>query len=112
MLASMCGTSYQLRAEGTILALEDIAEPAYKIDRMLLQLDQSGMFEGIRGILLGEFHNCNIPSTANWTILDVFEKRLRHLNIPVYHNAPFGHNRTNWIWRVGQEQILCISEES
>ena len=111
MLAVMCGTPYQLNASGCILALEDIAEPAYKIDRMLLQLEQAGLFQGLKGILLGEFHNCNTPSQADWAMRDVFIKRLCHLGIPVYHQAPFGHHKTNWIWKVGQSQTLQYSQD-
>ena len=110
MLASMCGTRYQLNTKGTILALEDIGEPAYKIDRMLLQLEQAGMFKDLKGILLGEFHNCKIPNQADWTMLDVFARRLDGINVPVYHKAPFGHHKTNWIWQLGQPQTLQHSQ--
>ena len=61
---------------GCILALEDIAEPLYKIDRMLLQLEMSGVFHGITGILLGSFHNCNPPKDADYTLLDVFRRAI------------------------------------
>lgn len=106
VLSSLCGSPYQLKTEGCILALEDIAEPAYKIDRMLLQLELSGMFDGLKGILLGEFHNCKVPAAADWNLLDVYARRFKHLGIPVYQHAPFGHHRTNWIWQIGQIQTL------
>jgi muramoyltetrapeptide carboxypeptidase len=106
VLASLCGTPYQLRTEGCILALEDIQEPAYKIDRLLHQLEQSGMFDNIAGILLGSFHKCHVPSEVDWSLDTVFRHRLEHLNIPVYYKAKFGHNEINWIWKVGSKQIL------
>ena len=112
MLASLCGTKYQLETADCILALEDIGEPAYKIDRMLLQLEQAGMFNKLKGILLGEFYSCKTPQQVDWTMMDVFARRLKNTNIPVYHKAPFGHHNTNWIWQVGQAQTLQYSEEA
>jgi muramoyltetrapeptide carboxypeptidase len=106
VLASLCGTPFQLKADGCILALEDIAEPLYKIDRMLLQLEQSGVFEGVIGILMGSFHNCHPPQNASFTLLDVFTERLLHLDIPVYVESEFGHNEINWMWKVGQDLHL------
>ena len=106
VLASLCGTPFQLKAPGSILALEDIAEPLYKIDRMLLQLEQSGVFDGVVGILLGSFHNCNPPPNATYTLQDVFKERFTHLNIPIYRQSEFGHNEINWMWKVGQRLQL------
>ena len=104
VLASICGseTLPPRIFEGCILALEDISEPLYKIDRMLLQLQISGVLEGVKGILMGSFHNCNPPTSASYTLLDVFKERLLHLQFPVYVNAPFGHNEVNWIWKHGK----------
>jgi muramoyltetrapeptide carboxypeptidase len=102
VLASLCGGNVLGNYKGCILALEDIAEPLYKIDRMLLQLEISGMFNGVSGILLGSFHNCHPPKDADYTLMDVLKERLGHLNIPVYINSPFGHNEVNWLWQYGQ----------
>ena len=102
VLASLCGTPYQLNADGCILALEDVGEAFYKLDRLLLQLELSGMFHKIQGILLGTFEGCNPPRDSSLNILDVFVERLGPLNIPVYHQGPFGHGSTNWMWEQGQ----------
>ncbi len=106
VLASLCGTPSQLNADGCILALEDIAEPLYKIDRMLLQLEQSGMLNKVKGIVFGSFHNCTPPKNADYTLRDVFIERLQHLSIPIYGDAEFGHNEVNWLWKMGQSMTL------
>lgn len=69
---------------------------------MLVQLELSGVFDHIEGILLGEFYLCPVVKKADWTLIDVFIKRLAHLNVPVYYQAPFGHHKQNWIWQQGQ----------
>lgn len=112
VLASLCGSPFQLRANDCILALEDIGEPFYKIDRMLLQLELSGMFDTIKGIVLGTFEGCRAPANSEMSLLDVFKERLEHLNIPIYFNAPFGHGETNWLWEQGQTLHLSPQENS
>ena len=42
-------------AGGHVLLLEDVGEPAYRVDRMLLQLEQSGVIEGVAGLAFGRF---------------------------------------------------------
>ena len=107
VIASLCGTPYQLIATDCILALEDVSEPLYKLDRMILQLELSGVMDGVKGILLGSFSNCNPPKNSTYSLIDVFNERLGDLGIPVYNKAPFGHNETNWTWEQGK--IITLS---
>lgn len=106
VLASLCGSAFQLRTDGCILALEDVGEPFYKLDRMLLQLELSGMFNNVKAILLGTFEGCKPPPNRDIRLIDVFRERFAHLNIPVYHQAPFGHGTVNWPWKMGQ--TICL----
>lgn len=92
VLTSLCGTPDQLRARGCLLALEDIGEPAYKVDRMLSQLRLSGSLEGVVGVLLGDFGE--LPE-----LLDIVRE---HLNVPYALGLPFGHGAQNLPWRYGQ----------
>jgi len=55
----LAGTSYQPDAQGKIIFFEDIGEAPYRLDRMMTQMSQSGMLEGVRAIVLGDFTNCN-----------------------------------------------------
>ena len=45
--------------EGAILALEDVTEQSYRVDRMLTALLQSGALEGVAGVVLGDFTDCS-----------------------------------------------------
>ena len=53
ILASLCGTPEEIRGEGAILFWEDIGEDTYRLDRMLTQLERSGAFDGLRGMVIG-----------------------------------------------------------
>ena len=52
--------------EPTILFLEDVDEPPYRLDRMLLQLRASGALDGVAGIVFGEMKGC-APRAARRT---------------------------------------------
>jgi muramoyltetrapeptide carboxypeptidase len=53
LLASLCGTPEAIRGDGAILFWEDTGEDTYRLDRMLTQLERSGTFDGLRGMVIG-----------------------------------------------------------
>jgi muramoyltetrapeptide carboxypeptidase len=98
----LLGTPIQPDLDGVILALEDVTEAPYRIDRLLTQWRLSGAFNKLRGIALGRFSRCepppNIPSL---TIEEVLRDRLSDLKIPIVSNLPFGHDGANAAIPVG-----------
>lgn len=99
----LLGTSLQPGFEGAILALEDVTEAPYRIDRMLTQWRLSGAFQGVQGIALGRFSRCQAPQGyASWTVEEVLRDRLSDLGIPVVSDLPFGHDGANAALPVGQ----------
>lgn len=48
ILVASLGTPYEIRTDGTILFVEDMAEKPYRIDRMLMQLKLAGKLDGVR----------------------------------------------------------------
>ena len=96
-------TNLQPNFEGVILALEDVTEYPYRIDRMLTQWRMMGAFEQVKGIALGRFSRCEpYPGTSSWTIAEVLRDRLEDLGIPLVYNLPFGHDGVNAALPVGQ----------
>jgi muramoyltetrapeptide carboxypeptidase len=99
----LLGTSLQPQLDGIILALEDVTEAPYRIDRMLTQWRMSGAFKGVRGIALGRFSRCYPPKDIpSWTVEEVLRDRLSDLDIPVVSDLPFGHEGVNAALPVGQ----------
>jgi muramoyltetrapeptide carboxypeptidase len=98
----LLGTTFQPDFDGVILALEDVTEAPYRIDRLLTQWRLSGALSKVRGIALGRFSRCepplNIPSL---TIEEVLHDRLGDLGIPIVSNLPFGHDGCNAALPVG-----------
>lgn len=44
LLTTRLGTSYQADIHGAILLIEEVAEPAFRVDLMLTHLKQAGVF--------------------------------------------------------------------
>jgi len=97
VLASLCGTPWQLRAQGAIVLFEDVGEAPYRIERSLCQLRDSGCLQGVAGIGLGEFTDCEPPGLDH-TTQDMLRGVLQPLGVPVLADLPFGHGARNDAW--------------
>ncbi|HEY9629137.1 MAG TPA: LD-carboxypeptidase [Coleofasciculaceae cyanobacterium] len=92
---------------GVILALEDVSEAPYRIDRMLTQWRMSGALKGIQGIALGRFSQCEAPAhIPSFTVAEVLRDRLGDLGIPIVSALPFGHDGVNAALPVGISACL------
>lgn len=91
LIETSIGTPWELDTRGSILLLEDRGVKPYQLDRMLLHLRQAGKFDGVRGIILGEFPDCAVPEGSSVTIADVCKRVLGPLRIPMVYGAPVGH---------------------
>lgn len=103
----LLGTPLLPDLDGVILALEDVTEAPYRIDRMLTQWRLSGALSKVRGIALGGFTKCEAPpNIPSLTIEEVLQDRLSDLNIPIVSNLPFGHDNPNAALPVGVQVTL------
>lgn len=103
VITHLLHTPLQPNLQGVIIALEDVTEYPYRIDRLLTQWHMSGVFKHIKGIALGRFSRCTpYPGTKSWTIEEVLRDRLQDLNVPLVWNLPFGHDGINAALPVGQ----------
>lgn len=98
----LLGTPWQPELTGVILAIEDVTEAPYRIDRYLTQWRSSGALNLVKGIALGRFSRCEasegIPS---WSVEEVLRDRLGDLGIPIVSGLPFGHDGENAALPVG-----------
>jgi muramoyltetrapeptide carboxypeptidase len=91
LLCASLGTRYEIRTRGTILFLEDLNEPPYRIDRMLMQLKLAGKLRGVKGIIFGEMRGCNHRGTADYTLQQVVTRVLGDLRVPTAFGLRSGH---------------------
>lgn len=89
LLASLAGTPQALSAEGSILFWEDVGEPAYRLDRMLTQLEQAGTFDRLQGMVIGSL--VPLSGEAPDALHGWLAERFRGAPFPVAMNLPGGH---------------------
>lgn len=93
LVETTIGTPWELDTRGAILILEDRGMKPWQVDRALMHLKQAGKLNGIRGILLGEFPECEPPGTGSPAVRDVCMRILSALGVPIVFGAPVGHTQ-------------------
>jgi muramoyltetrapeptide carboxypeptidase len=99
--ASLLGTRFLPQVKGRILLLEDVNERPYRLDRLLWQCEQAGVFRRIQALLLGEFPNCFKDFAEEETFYGRWREKLSGLGIPVLTGMPFGHARSAQVLPLG-----------
>lgn len=85
------GTPFQRSWEGAAVFIEDVNEPLYKIDRMITHMRLAGMFDGVRGIVLGDFGE----NVSQGSIIEFFAKEFKDSCTSVAAWPGFGHGKNN-----------------
>lgn len=93
VLRSLVGTRFFPPLRGNILAIEEVNEAPYRIDRALTQLISSGVLRGVRGVMVGQLALCTrakpgVGPSAEEVVLE----RLGTLGVPVVTGFDFGHD--------------------
>lgn len=106
-LATICsvqGTPWALNVKhDSIILLEDVGEPFYRLERLLVQLLQSIDIAKVKAVVMGDFYHCpqkNVPHSLE----QIFTEHLDAARIPLYRGPWFGHgeqNRPFWIGKTG-----------
>jgi muramoyltetrapeptide carboxypeptidase len=112
ILVASLGTPYQIKTDGAILFIEDIAAKPYQIDRMLMQLKLGGHLKSVRGIIFGEMLDCLQSANQDYTLQEVIERIVGDLDVPVAFGVRSGHVSTgNITLPFGVKAKLSVSEE-
>ena len=93
MLAATLGTPWFPRLDGSLLFLEDVHEPLYRIDRMLTQLELSGRVRRVKGMILGHLE---VAPDGEAGSRRLSERSIRgEARRIMAWNLPCGHGRPN-----------------
>ena len=114
VFTSLIGTAYLPNLIDKILLLEDISEPPYKIDRMLNQLRLSRVFNKIKGIIIGNFIDCNEldKKKKSLTLEEVWNDYLTNIKIPILYSFPHGHTTDMYTAPIGTRVKISATEGS
>ncbi len=110
VLYSLLGSEIFPDTKDRILFLEDLDEYLYHIDRMMTSFERAGVFDNIKGLVVGgltNMHDNSVPfgKSAEEIILEKVYKR----NIPVMFDFPAGHIDDNRAVILGREFRMCFS---
>lgn len=94
LIQTSIGTSWQIEPKNKILLLEEVNERAFRIDRMLVHLQQAGIFAGVKAILLGDFLGGEEPNGKS-LVQPVLQRFADRMDIPVLKCEGIGHGATN-----------------
>lgn len=106
LLTSLIGTEYLYKFENNIVFIEEIAEPPYKIDRMLNHLLMATDLKKASAIVFGSFNKCepedfNMTLNESFSIEQVIKKDFLNLQMPVVFDINFGHIKNGLIFPIG-----------
>lgn len=109
MVAAMLGTPYFPRIRGGVLVVEDVNEPAYKIERLFYQLAHAGVLARQRAIVLGDFDPVTPMPNDNGYDLAAVVARVREIaGVPVYTGLPYGHTPRKLTLPIGARAHLAV----
>jgi muramoyltetrapeptide carboxypeptidase len=73
-----------------VLFLDEVGERPYRLDRMVLQLEQTGLLAKASAVVIGELPRCDEPSGTP-TARSVMAHLFGDFPGPVLFNFPSGH---------------------
>ncbi len=101
MLGATLGTPFAVDTARRILLIEEVAEPPFRVDRVLTQLRLAGALDRCAAIGFGEMAGCEPADGVGYSLRDVVGEALTGLDLPVLWGLPFGHGARNWTFPVG-----------
>lgn len=105
LLEAMAAAGRLVVPEGALLALEDVTERPYRLDRMMTALRLGGHLQRAGAIVLGGFTQCDAgPDGVTATV--VLRERTSDLGVPVVAGGPFGHGAPNRAFVLGARATL------
>ena len=114
-LVSLLATPFDYDWRDSIVILEDIGEPLYRLDRLLTQLALSGRLGQASGIILGDFtfdSGQDFLDKVRYT--EYVWRRVLELTAasgcPVWGNFPAGHCADNLTLPIGARAVMDSSQ--
>ena len=105
LLAAAVGNRELPGLRGAILFLEDVGEAPYRLDRMLTSMRRSGVLDGLAGIALGQWTDCE-GEPGEWTVSEMLRDRLGDLGVPILGGLPIGHGQGQLTMPLGVRATL------
>jgi muramoyltetrapeptide carboxypeptidase len=111
MLTSLVGTPWMPHIDGGILFVEDVNEQPYRVERMLMQLQQAGILDRQRMILCGDFLDYRVTPYDDGYDMAVALARVQETTaVPLVAGLPFGHGPRTATLAVGAMAEVSVAQ--
>jgi muramoyltetrapeptide carboxypeptidase len=106
---SMLATPHWPRIKGGILFVEDMNEHPYRIERNLLQLQQAGVLDAQKAVLIGAVSGWRkSPNDRGYSLASMLARVRASTRTPILAGLPFGHVPTKVTVPVGAKVQLLV----
>ena len=110
VIAGLVSTPFDVIRPGTILFIEDIAEPIYKVERILYTLRLSGALGSLGGLIVGQFTDY-APDRNSPTMEAMISRMVETFDFPVAFGFPVGHVDHNIPMTCSSKVVLDVSSD-
>ncbi len=110
LVTSLIGSQYLPDMTGAILFLEDVGEDIYRIDRLMSQLQLSGILKKLNGFIFGKCTNCRESQPVSLSLENIFDHYLKPLGIPAFSGSMISHEPNNFTIPIGIKAKIDSSE--
>ncbi len=111
VIAGLISTPFDVIRPGTILFIEDIAEPIYKTERILHQLRLSGVLGSLGGLIVGAFTEYS-PDVDGNSMDDMIRSMVAGYSYHVAFGVPVGHVDHNLPMIAGATVTLTVAPDA
>lgn len=110
VLSGLVDTPFDMFQPDTILFIEDVSEPVYKIERMMYQMRLSGVLGRLKGLIVGAFTEYS-PDVDGRSMERMISSMVADYDYPVAYHVPFGHGSRIIPFVEGVETTLEVTPE-
>ena len=100
VLTALIGTPWEPEFDGSVLFLEEVNEPLYRLDRMLTHLRGSGKLRNVKALIGGSLRGCR-PASERANLWRRLLTEAAPPSAPVIVDLPFGHGAANLAFPIG-----------
>lgn len=111
LVQSSLNTDHELAAKNKILFLEDVGERGYSVDRMLEQLNQTGLIKKVSAVVFGDFTE-GLEKDGKDLVPEALERFADKAKFPVLKGLPCGHGKHNRLLPFNQKCELKLGKSS
>lgn len=112
VIGGLIGTPYNPVQPGRILLMEDIAEPIYKVERILYQLRLAGILDELQGMIVGQFSDYKYPTADHQDVYQMISRFLGQVKFPVVMDVNCGHIDNNRPIVLNRSATLAIESDT